>query len=495
MAKVTMNVSTAEFERLMFHTGSFLVGFDLFPNRKTLKLDTGENLVEYLDSSFSFVKGFTCTRFVDGKLTLLFWVSGVSIRVSSFPQSLSEFEQRVFAGDDLFRGSSKVDAIDMRGGDDTVFGNGGNDRLVGGAGDDTIDGGRGADRLDGGPGADVLIGGVGNDRFMIDGSGDIVVEAKSGGIDTVITETDATLPANVEILVLGGSGDLAGTGNRSANLLVGNDGRNTLLGAGGSDTLDGGNGVDRLEGGAGNDRFIVDNVDDVVVEAANKGRDTVVSSVDFSLGKNVEVLRFTGGADLDGAGNGLDNVIIGNGGRNELRGGRGDDRIDGGNKNDSLSGGGGDDQIAGGRGNDRLDGGTGHDVLGGQAGRDTFFFAAPSDGSAVESDVARGAVSGDTILDFAPGTDRLAFAAAAFDVGGFEVNGNPIEGTSFSVIADPYDGTNPANANHGVNLGSFVFSTADATLYFDDDGTGPGYVVIATLDNGALLAATDIVLV
>ncbi len=59
-----------------------------------------------------------------------------------------------------------------------------------------------------------------------------------------------------------------------------------------------------------------------------------------------------------------------------------------------------------------------------------------------------------------------------------------------------YDGTNPGgNTNHDANLGSFVFSTADDTLYFDDDGTGPGYIVIATLDNGATLAATDIALV
>ena len=65
-------------------------------------------------------------------------------------------------------------------------------------------------------------------------------------------------------MYLMGSGDIDGTGNELANLLVGNGGANALsgmaandriYGGAGADSLDGGEGNDYLEGGAGQDEF------------------------------------------------------------------------------------------------------------------------------------------------------------------------------------------------------------------------------------------------
>ena len=79
----------------------------------------------------------------------------------------------------------------------------GNDTIIGSSGDDGLSGGAGADRLDGGAGNDFMAGGLGNDIYIVDSSGDQVVNevgfAQGGGIDTVITSVDFTLPTNVEI--------------------------------------------------------------------------------------------------------------------------------------------------------------------------------------------------------------------------------------------------------------------------------------------------------
>jgi Ca2+-binding RTX toxin-like protein len=99
----------------------------------------------------------------------------------------------------------------------------------------------------------------------------------------------------------GNDPSLNGTnGNDEINGLAGND---ILLGLDGSDILDGGTGSDRMEGGAGNDLYIVDNVNDVVVEAVNAGSDGVQSSVTWTLSTNVEKLNLTGNANINGTGN------------------------------------------------------------------------------------------------------------------------------------------------------------------------------------------------
>jgi Ca2+-binding RTX toxin-like protein len=61
--------------------------------------------------------------------------------------------------------------------------------------------------------------------------------------------------------------------------MSGGAGDDQLTGGAGRDVLDGGSGTDVMSGGAGNDRYVVDTAADVVIEFANSGIDTVVSSV------------------------------------------------------------------------------------------------------------------------------------------------------------------------------------------------------------------------
>jgi Ca2+-binding RTX toxin-like protein len=64
-----------------------------------------------------------------------------------------------------------------------------------------------------------------------------------------------------------------------------------------------------MAGGTGNDTYIVDSSGDSVTEAANAGTDTVVSSVNYTLGANLENLTLTGSANINGTGNSFDNTL------------------------------------------------------------------------------------------------------------------------------------------------------------------------------------------
>lgn len=147
--------------------------------------------------------------------------------------------------------------------------------------------------------ANVLRGGAGNDTYVV-GEGDTVVELANGGTDTVQSAMSYTLGANVENLTLTGTTNINGTGNTLNNIIKGNSGDNIL---------DEKSGTDRLEGGTGNDTYIF-NTGTTIVEAANAGIDTVLSSVNYTLGSNLENLTLTGNVATTGTGNALDNTTI-----------------------------------------------------------------------------------------------------------------------------------------------------------------------------------------
>ena len=211
-------------------------------------------------------------------------------------------------------------------GNDVSGFNQGNDVINGLAGNDTLNGFAGNDLLRGGEGDDVLIGGLDNDR------------------------------------------------------LQGDEGSDTLTGGRGDDVLDGGGGDDVLTGGKGNDVYVVDSLGDTIVEDIQNSRsggwaDEVRSSVSFSLASytRIENLTLTGeGAELDGTGNTLANVITGTEGFNNLKGGGGDDVLVGGGGGDEYHGGTGNDIIVLGEGDDAASGENGDPALvDGGSGLDT----------------------------------------------------------------------------------------------------------------------------
>ena len=258
--------------------------------------------------------------------------------------------------------------------DDTLEGTVSDDFLVGSSGNDLLSGGAGNDLLMGGSGVDTLIGGIGNDIYVVNDGRDVVLEELSEGHDRVEAYSNYTLADNVEDLTLTGSNDINGSGNDSDNKIIGNygsnilrgfEGNDTLSGGDGNDILDGGSGKDNLIGGAGNDTYIVDDLEDEVIEEYSEGQDTVQTGLNYTLVSNVENLQLTGTNAVTGAGNDLDNHIKGNSSDNILEGRSGDDALYGEAGNDILVGGAGDDYLSGGLGSDvyLYEAGFGSDII------------------------------------------------------------------------------------------------------------------------------------
>ncbi|BDT69064.1 hypothetical protein os1_32520 [Comamonadaceae bacterium OS-1] len=212
-------------------------------------------------------------------------------------------------------------------GDTAIDGTGNtlDNNLLGNSAANTLTGDAGDDWLDGAAGADAMLGGVGDDLYFVDNSGDVVTELANEGNDKVVSSVSYTLGDNLEKLVLVGDAATDATGNALDNRLDGNRAANTLTGGAGNDWLNGAGGADTLVGGTGNDVYYVDNAADVVTELAGEGHDTVFSSIDYTLGDNLEELVLIGDAAVNATGNALDNLVVGNSANNTLAGGAGND--------------------------------------------------------------------------------------------------------------------------------------------------------------------------
>jgi Ca2+-binding RTX toxin-like protein len=198
--------------------------------------------------------------------------------------------------------------------------------LVGNALDNGISTTDGDDTLDGGAGADRLYGGKGDDLYIVDNVGDAAHEEANNGTDTVRVSGIAayTLAANLEHLIYNGAAGFHAIGNAGDNYLE--------TGAGG-DYLDGGTGADTMVGKAGNDIYKVDNADDVIVEHADQGVDTVDTSLTaFTLADHLENLTYWSSGALPAF------AATGNALANTIRAGAGDDLIDGGAGADTMIG-------------------------------------------------------------------------------------------------------------------------------------------------------------
>lgn len=218
------------------------------------------------------------------------------------------------------------------------------DVLNGGGGADSLVGGLGSDTLDGGSGIDTLRGGSGNDEFVVDSTGDVVIEVAGEGTDLVRAAITYTLPLAVEQLVLSGTSATDGTGNGEANTIAGNRANNTLAGLGGNDTLSGNDGNDVLLGANGDD-----------VLAGGAGNDTIqggngvdTASYATAIDRVAVNLYLTGAQATGGAGTdvltGIEN-LTGGAGHDHLIGDAGANVLDGGVGEDTLVGGAGDDVL------------------------------------------------------------------------------------------------------------------------------------------------------
>lgn len=316
-----------------------------------------------------------------------------------------------------------------------------------------------------------MVGGTGNDFYYVDSGADRVVETSSAAseTDSVSSSISYALGNNVERLILtdtaiNGYGNTLSNlieGNAVNNLLNGGAGNDTLNGAAGNDTVYGGTGNDVLNGGLGNDSMVgsygndhyyVDSSGDRSIETSTLATeiDTVIASISHALASNVERLTLTGGGNLSGVGNSLDNVLFGNTGSNYLNGSVGADRLYGGN------------------GNDLLYGGSGNDMLTGGAGLDRFTFTTTLNAT----------TNVDRVMDFVSADDRFELDNAVFTTIG---PAGALATSAFHV------GTAAADASDRV-----IYDATAGRLYFDADGTGASAAVLfATVDANTSINLSD----
>ncbi len=264
-------------------------------------------------------------------ITILNWFSNDNNKIESIEYLSSG---KILSPDAI---NNSISTTIATGYDDVIIGNSSDNIIDGLAGNDYIEGLEGNDTIIGGLGKDIMKGGLGDDTYYVDNLGDSVVEKENEGTDTINTAISYELPDNVENLILVGSGNINGKGNNLNNTITGNDGDNII---------DGVSGINTLQGGKGDDTYIINstNANDVIVENADEGDDTVQSSITYTLNmNNVENLVLTGDSAINGTGNELDNYIVGNEQNNILSGNAGNDILYGGGGQDTLKGGIGDD--------------------------------------------------------------------------------------------------------------------------------------------------------
>ena len=151
------------------------------------------------------------------------------------------------------------------------------------------------------------------------------------------TEDMAIFGAAGRDMIIGGAGDDMLRGQDGDDQVEAGDGDDIVDGGAGADVLFGGAGDDILAGGSGDDTYFLDSPDDIVVERANGGVDTVWTSASWVMGVNVEnVTLLAGNTPVDVLGNDLNNTLIGNVGNNYLNGGRGADVLVGGHGDDTY---------------------------------------------------------------------------------------------------------------------------------------------------------------
>ena len=450
-------------------------------------------------------------------------------------------------------------------------GNGENNVLTGNAGNNFLDSGDGNDTLNGGAGNDSLTGGAGADTFNVDAGTDKITDLTTGDVLNVsagatanadVTEEEgfkataatknlgkATLSSNGKTVNLAdvttGKGYTVTNTSATGATFTGSKFNDNLTGGGGADTLNGGKGADTLTGGIENDTYYVDNAGDKVLEDAAGGTaDTVISTISYKLGNNVEHLTLTGltGKEhINATGNSVANELKGNDGNNILDGGAGADFMIGGKGSDTYivddagdtitenadsgtdlvkasvdfdlstkvnnienltltgtgniyaKGNGQDNVLTGNTGNNILDGGAGNDSLNGGNGADTLIGGLGLDTltGGGGADVFRfiDIADADTIRDFVTGADKIEIKKGIlFGMAEYTANTD-----SFKTVASDADKTKyMGDANV-----KFIYYTGTGQLFANTDGATPGAGIeneglIATFQNKPTIKAGDI---
>lgn len=375
-----------------------------------------------------------------------------------------------------------------------IWGRNGNDILVGGNGADTVVGGIGNDLSVGGSGNDLFFAGLGNDT-VTGGAGNLdILDLNHATAATVTTFSgfaaglvtgagidaeaftgieriygsqfaDKVIGSNSNELVRMRAGNDSIAGNGGGDSLYGDSGSDTILGGLGGDFLDGGTNNDVLNGGAGADRFM-----------ASFGDDTVIGG--DGAGDSLSLIAASGGTSttFSGAGAG---AALGAGLGSEIF--TGIEHIAGSNFGDTVTGSSGNDSFAMGAGADVMNGGAGLDALLGEAGNDLLIGGANADKlrGGTGSDVFRYdalADRGDTLLDFASGSDSILIDKSGFG------------------LAPAYDLIFRSGIGITANQSAptFLFDTATLRLKFDSDGAGGAAAVVIALLQTGQVAATDI---
>jgi len=387
--------------------------------------------------------------------------------------------------------------------DDRITGSSGANALAGGDGNDTLDGGAGNDTFSGfdtdgldtfmftvAPGAanaDIITTFVSaDDQIVLDGS----AHASSGASGTFAagdarfwsSTTGTAHDADDRVIYNTASGELwydaDGSGAGARQLIATLQGAPTLNavdiaivngsggGGGGGSTINGTANADTLTGTAGNDTI-------------------------NGLGGN-DAINASGGADVVDGGAGFDTIqyrtaatgpVIADFGAGTISGGVAGgsvtfsniERVLAGDFNDQLTGNAGGQNLTGQGGADTLTGAGGIDTLWGGAGNDVFVFR------------EMGTANADRISDWASGADKLQLDDSAFTAIGALGNFAAGDGRFWAAAG--------ATAGHDAN-DRVIFNSSTGSLYYDADGSGSGAAqLIATVQSGAAVAATDIVVI
>jgi Ca2+-binding RTX toxin-like protein len=308
---------------------------------------------------------------------------------------------------------------------------------------------------------------------------------------------------------------------------VGGGGNDVLIGNGSANTLIGSGGNDRMEGGAGNDSYRVEQLGDLVVEAAGGGSDGVyvalgLGSYTLNAGSEVEIVSAIDTAanvTFNLTGNEYGNTLIGTAGSNTLIGGGGNDILVGGAGHDyyrvedagdavlEYAGGGYDAvyvaglsaytlqegyeiellsvidpsatnavNLTGNSLSNTLYGGAGANVLDGKGGADTLVGLAGADIFAFTTFL--GGTNADLLTGFEHNNDKIALDDAIFSgIGGLGALG------ANAFVA----GTAAQDADDRI-----IYNQANGQLLFDADGSGAGAAVLfATIQGAPTLSASD----